>query len=232
MCRLKARSAAGLLFMCAASYLHGLPAITGVTAEFDIKPEFNRTFRQCWTFAVQGSAEFNNWLTTSAGIALWTSEYVSELDCFLKGEAALPFGIPLYADLSYIYNVMPEYETQSHSLLPALAIRNRWLGFTLGLNFRFTSFLGEPPVFESMLVYSGFVNFVNTGNISAGIECSNYDNFHAGNAGAYFLSLNGRFAVNRKLAFISRFEIRQSGSIGLTATLDGVALKAGVLFAW
>jgi hypothetical protein len=35
---------------------------------------------------------------------------------------------------------------------------------------------------------SGFVNFVNTGKITAGIECSNYDDFHAGNAGAYYLS--------------------------------------------
>jgi hypothetical protein len=218
--------------MCAASSLHGLPTVTGISAEFDIKPEFNRSFYQCWTFALHGSVEFDDWISASTGAALWIGRNASEIDYFIKGEAALPLPIPLYTELSYIFNGMPDYEMYSHSLLPVLAYKNKWAGIALGVNLRFTSFFGESPIFESTLAFSGFVNFVNTEKIRAGIECSNYNNFNAGNMGSYYLSLNGNFAVAQGIVICNSLEFYQSGSVGLTSTFYGIAFKAGVLFSW
>jgi hypothetical protein len=223
---------AGLLFIFAVSRLHGLPSVSGVKLGFDIKPEYNRSFYQCWTFALHGSVEFNNWLTASTGAALWTGKKASEIDCFIKGGAALPFAVPLHVELSYIFNGMPGYEMYTHSLLPVLAYKNKWAGISLGMNFRFTSFFRGRPIFEPMLAFSVFVNFMDTGKIRAGLECSNYDDFNAENEGAYYLSLNGNIAVAKGIAIINRLELYQSGSVGLSSTFYGIAFKAGVLFLW
>jgi hypothetical protein len=127
---------------------------------------------------------------------------------------------------------MPDYEMYAHALLPTVAYKNKWVGMALGVNFRFTSFFGESPIFESMLAFSGFINFVNTERIRAGVECSNYGDFNAGNAGAYYLSLNGDITVAEGVVVCNRLELYQSGSIGLSSTFYGIAFRAGILFSW
>jgi hypothetical protein len=84
---LKIRLGLLLLFLIPKVYASAF-SITGRTAAFNVEPEFNRTFYQCWTFSGSGSLTFNERYSLTAGIALWNTNKVSELDAFPLSRAA------------------------------------------------------------------------------------------------------------------------------------------------
>ncbi|MDR2553595.1 MAG: hypothetical protein LBD31_10600 [Treponema sp.] len=151
---------------------------------------------------------------------------------FAGGEAALPISLPLYAGLAYIYNGLPGYEIYSHTLLPLMSLKGRWAGIALGPGFRFTEFFGEPPVFESMISFSAYVNFLDREKLRLGLRCANFNNFNAGNMGAYFINLNSTVYLTKQCALINEFEILQSGSVALSANFYGIVYRGGVVFTW
>ncbi|AEF83545.1 hypothetical protein TREPR_2809 [Treponema primitia ZAS-2] len=222
-----------LLFL--APTLHGLDVrITGKEAGVDVKNEYNRTYNQCWTFSGFGALTLNDRYTLKTGLALWETTVAWETDAFVSASAALPLPIPfpVYADFAYMLNAMPDYETSSHTLLPALGVRGKYAGFALGLRARFSVFYDDPPIFEPILAFSGYVNFFNSEPFRLGLGCANYDDFIAGNFGSYYFNLNSKIRLLKFLFLVNGLDLYQTGSVGLAANLYGLAFNMGVVFNW
>jgi hypothetical protein len=216
-----------------------VPRIYGIDIEVSkteleaaLTPEYNRVFSQGLTVSVQGLIELNERVSFKGGGAFWTAPSAYEMDAFIGGEYALPVKVPLFVDLSYIYNGMPDYETYSHSLLNTIMIKGRWAGVSLGFNLRFTSFFNDPVLFEPIIAFFGYVNFYNSKTFRIGISGANYSEFSAGNFGSYFYGLNSMMRVSELVSVINDLELRQSGSVGLSADFYGIAYRGGVVFSW
>jgi hypothetical protein len=206
--------------------------ITGTELDLNIKTEYNRTFYQCKSFSAVYSVDFINRYTLSGGINFWGTKGLFEVDTRIDGEAAVLSRFPLYVNLAYIYNGMPNYDANTHTILPVIAIKGQRAGISLGPSFRFTAFYDDPVLFESILAFLIYVNFYNTGKLRIGMQCANYSDFIAGNFGAYFLNLNSTVRVTKVLSVNSELEFDQSGSVGLAANFYGIAFKAGVTLTW
>jgi hypothetical protein len=141
-------------------------------------------------------------------------------------------GIPLVFSLAHIYNSLPEFEAHSNTILPMVSFNAKRAGIDIGASLRFTSFFGETVVFEPILSFSVYVNFIDNEKLFLGLRCANFDDFHARNMGAYSLSLRSAITLNRYCSFVSAIEIRQSGSVGLSATFYGIAIRGGYKFSW
>jgi hypothetical protein len=217
-------------------FLSGLNALdlhlTKSEVGLDIRGEYNRAFNFIGDVAVTGAVEFNDRYSAKAGLSL--GGIGDDFDIKAFGSLyMIPFsGYGFKINLAYIYNGLPGYETHSHSVLPYISYYGRWAGIALGVNLRNTSFFGEPPLFESMLSFSGYVNFVNDKLFVVGIKCANFYDFQAGNMGSYSISINGRLNYNKNLSLVSELELLQSGSIGLSAIFYGVSFRMGVRFIW
>jgi len=195
-------------------------------------PGYDRVFSQGLTVSAQGLIELNDRVRFKGGFAYWTASSVYEIDTFIGGEYALPVRVPLYVNLSYIYNGMPDYETHSHSLLHTVMIKGRWAGASLGFNLRFTSFFDDPVLFEPIIAFSGYVNFYNSETFRIGISCANYSEFSAGNFGSYFFGLNNMVRFSNMVAITNDLELYQAGSVGLSANFYGIAYRCGMVFSW
>jgi hypothetical protein len=211
--------------------------ITGLEAELDIKPEFNRAFYYCFDASLAGALELNNYLTLGGGLSLGglgfaTGESTLAYNAFGKGEYRFPIRFPLELKFSYIYNGMPDYKTDMHTMLPLVSSKWKWAGFSLGTTLRYTVFDQESPLFESTLAFLVFVNFINTEQVRAGLKAANFSDFLAGNMGAYFLNLNSSVKIGKRLYFINEIELYQAGSMGLTSNLYGVAYRGGIKYQW
>jgi hypothetical protein len=188
-----------LLFLIPKVYASDF-SITDRAAVFNVEPEFNRAFYQFWTFSGSGSLTFNERYSLKAGVALWNTNKVSELDAFIKGGILLPLAfrsrqLPLAFNFGYLYNGLPAYEARTYTILPTISLNGRWVGFSLGTTLRFTSFSGEGAVFESILAFSGYVNFYNTEKLRVGLQVANFNDYTAGNFGAYYLTLNSMVSI-------------------------------------
>jgi hypothetical protein len=117
-------------------------------------------------------------------------------------------------------------------MLPALSLNGRWAGFSLGITLRFTSFSGEGAVFESILAFSGYVNFYNSEKLRVGLRIANFNDYTAGNFGAYYLTLNSMVSITKFVYLINDLEVRQTGSSGLSASFYGIAYRGGVIIKW
>jgi hypothetical protein len=211
--------------------------LTGIEAEFDIKPEFNRAFYYCIDTSLTGALELNNYLTLGGGFSLGGLGFATGngvLTCNALGKAGFrfPMRFPLELGFSYIYNGMPDYKTSMHTLLPLLSIPWKWAGFSLGTALRYTVYDQEAPVFEPILAFLFFANFVNTENIRAGLKIANFSDFLAGNMGAYFLNLNVSIGLGKRLYFINEIELYQTGSMGLSSAFYGAAYRGGIKYQW
>jgi hypothetical protein len=206
--------------------------ITGKELDFFLSPEYNRTLNFCWNLSTAGIVKINDKYTLKAGLALGTVETVFEIKGFAGGEAALPFNIPLYIGFAYNYNGLSEYENHTHSIPLLLSYKWKRACAVLGINSRFSSFFGEPPVFESLLIASIYVIFIKTDIMQFGIEAANFNDFTYGNLSAYFLKFNNILNINKRLSIINEIELRQSGSITLASNFNGIAYHGGVTFSW
>jgi hypothetical protein len=220
-----------LLFLTPALYGLGI-AITGVEAGIELTPGYNRTYYETLTFATSGSLEFNERYTLRGGFSLWNANSVYEVDAATGLKVQLIRNLPLYVYFSYIFNTLPDYDTHSHTMLPLIGFRGYYAGITLGTNLRYSSFFDEPVIFESILAFDVYVNFYNTERFRIGVGFANFDDYTAGNFGAYYLSLNSTFDFTQFLCLTGSLELHQTGSAGLSSEFYGIGYKMGVVVKW
>jgi hypothetical protein len=227
-----------LFIITTVSGVHALDIyLTGIEAELDIKGEFNRTFYFCADTALAGVLELNNYFTLGGGFSLGglglaAGNSVPAYGAFGKTGFRFPMRFPLELGLSYIYNGIPDYKTDMHTVLPLLSSRWKWAGFSLGTALRYTVYDREAPILEPVLAFLVFANFINTENIRAGIKTANFNDFLAENMGAYFLNLNVSIRFGKRLYFINEIELYQTGSIGLSSAFYGAAYRGGIKYQW
>jgi len=98
---------------------------------------------------------------------------------------------------------------------------------------RFSLFFAEPPIiFESVLSFSAYVNFINNEKFRIGIIVANFDDLQIRNMGFYSLSFDSAVVINTHWTFVNELKIMQSGSVALGANFYGIAWKGGVKFKW
>jgi hypothetical protein len=211
--------------------------LTGIEAELDVKGEFNRAFYYCADTALTGMLEVNNYFTLGGGLSLrglglGTGDGALSYSAFGKTGFRFPMRFPLELGFSYIYNGMPDYKTGIHTMLPLVSRRWKWAGFSLGTALRYTVYDRKTPIFEPILAFLVFANFINTEDIRAGLKIANFGDFSAGNMGAYFLNLNVSIGLGKRLYFINEIELYQTGSVGLSSTFYGAAYRGGIKYQW
>ena len=206
--------------------------ITDKNLDVYLTPEYNRAYYFCWDISTVGSVNLNNRHTIKTGLALGAVGNNFDIKIFTAGETA-PFArIPLYFNLAYNYNGLPEFEYHNHSIPLMASLKWKWAGFSLGHNFRLSSFFGEPLIFEPIPLASVYVFFINNDSMRLGLKSANFNDFTYGNLGAYFLNLNSVIRLNEKISLINEIEIRQSGSITLTSNFYGLVYRGGAAFIW
>jgi hypothetical protein len=206
--------------------------ITGKELGFFYSPEYNRAFNFCWNLSTAGIVQLIGRYTLKAGLALGSAGTVFEVKGFAGGEAALFVNAPLYIGFAYNYNGLPKYKNHTHSIPLFFSYKGKRAGAVLGINSRFSSFLGEPPVFEPVLIASVYVIFIKTDIAQFGIEAANFNDFTYGNLGAYFFKLGNIFNLGSRLSLVNEIELRQSGSIALASNFYAVAYRGGVRLSW
>jgi hypothetical protein len=227
------RSIFMLLFFIAAHISYGMDfKITGREIGVFYSPEYNRAFNFCWDLSTVGSVKLNDSYAIKAGLAMGSVGTVFEIKAFTGGEMALPVSIPLYVGLFYNYNGLPDYESHAHSIPLLFSIKGKRAGAALGINPRFSSFFGEPPVFEPILCVSLYLFLYKTDTLQFKFEVSNFNDFTYKNFGAYFFKLNNIIGLSKQLSLINEIELHQSGNIILVTNFYGVTYHGGVIFLW
>jgi hypothetical protein len=206
--------------------------ITGKELRAYVTPEFNRAFLFCGDIAAVGALTLNDRYTVKSGLALGTVGSAFDIKMFVGGEAAPFAAVPVSFGLNYQYNGLPKFENHSHSIVLLAAYKAKWAGITLGHSFHFTSFFGEPAIFEPVIVCSIYVFFINNESLKLGLRAANYDDFVTGNLAAYFLSLDSVVRLNKKISLVNEIEIHQSGSIALASNFYGIVYRGGAVFSW
>jgi len=206
--------------------------LTGKEIEMYLTGEYNRGAEYIIGISAAGGIELNNVCKLRSGVFYDKNADSSDINSFFSGKY-LPFSkIPLGFSLLYIYNGIPEYETHSHSILPFTSYNTKRIGISLGANFRFTSFFGETAVFEPIISFLSYFNFINNERFRFGISVGNFCEFYAKSTTAYSYSLNTGIHLNNKFLLINELEFLQGGADGLVSTFYGLALRGGVKFTW
>ena len=209
----------------------------GNEAGFDFRGEYNRALIHSIDVSAFAAVALNNWYTVGGGIALGetggrTTGGSFDIKAFAQNTIGPLFDKPLYVSLSYIYNGLPAWETHSHTLLPIISWKGQWAGIALGPGLRFTNFFGEPSMFEAMLSASVYVNFINNKKLRMGMGLANFNDFYAGNMGAYALNLNSLIRLTEQWSISNVIELLQSGSVGLAHNFYGIAYRGGIRYKW
>ena len=205
--------------------------ITGKEVGCDFRGEYSRSLIYSIGFAGTGAIELNDMYTFKAGLSLGGTGDSFDIKVFTQGQIG-PLVNILNFSLSYIYNGLSAYEYHTHTLLPVVSVCGHWVGISTGSGLRFTRFFGETTLFESILSFSGYVNFINNEKIVIGMKIANFSNFHVGNMGSYSYTFNSLIHLNDQWAIINDLEFLQTGSIGLAASFYGIVYKGGVRFTW
>ena len=207
--------------------------ITGKEAGLDFRVEYNRALLYSIDYLSSfAGVELNNRYAFKSGFSLGDTGGGFDIKLFTQGKIGPLFRVPLHFTLAYLYNGLPGYETHIHTILPLASLNGRWVGITTGPGLRFTGFFGESPVFESMLSFSAYVNFINNNLLRIGLRWANFSDFFAGNMGSYSLCLNSLVRVSKQWAIINDLELLQSGSVALAANFYGLAYRGGVRVSW
>jgi hypothetical protein len=230
--------ALGFLLVCVGVFVPALygfePVFTGGSLDLKSRVEYNRSFLFCYGGQAEGSLEFNNRYAILGGLSsgrLGGEE--PEINAFVGHRYLLPVpGVLLRVNLTYLYNGIPGYSYESHSLIPFASIEGKYGGFSLGNTLRFTVFSGSPSVFEPVLAYHGFINIINNRKLRLSIGMANFSPFAAGNFGSYYFTLESLIRLSGGVALVNEFDSYQTGSVGLTAVLYGVAWRGGVRLTW
>ena len=206
--------------------------ITGRELGFSFRAEYNRTFHFSHDYAIFGGIELNNRYAFSTGFAVGKLGDETEIKAFSSGHFTPLVRLPLNLNFSYVYNGLPGFRMHSHSILTFFSYNWRRAGIALGFNFRYTSFFGEAFLFEPMLVFSVYFNFVNTERFTLGIKCGNFSEFYIGNLSQFSYSLNGTLRLNQNWSLWGELEMAQSGNFIFAATFYKFAYTGGVRFSW
>jgi hypothetical protein len=219
-------------FLCPA--LYGFePVFSG--GGLDLKPrvEYNRSFRFCYGFQAEGSLEFNNRYTIQGGLSSGRLDDEMEINAFVGQKYLLPISwVSLGINFRYIYNGIPGYDYNSHSLIPFGSVERKDGGLLLGRALRYTVYGDSPAIFEPVLAYYVYINIINGKRIRLSIGVANFSPFMAGNFGNYYFTLESLIRLTGRIALVNEFDSYQTGSVGLSSVLYGVAWRGGVRLTW
>ena len=207
-------------------------SITGRALEGYVALEYNRSFAWCGELSSIGSVKFNNRCAFRSGISFGRTEVDTDIKTFTGIQVDPVKEQPLHVSAAYIYNGMPLYKTHSHTIMPLVSCSTKRAGIAIGTGFRFTRFFDAPVLFESVVSFSGFFNFISRETLDIGVSCANFGDFYAGNLGAYSFGLNSAVHANRQFSIINRIRLMQSGSIALSANFYGIAWQSGLQYTW
>lgn len=222
-----------VLFLAVMSNLYAADNGKNITElQYCVTTEHDRAFNFCWDIAVSGAIKTPDRHSVKGGVTVGSTGSEFDVKAFAAAEASVFSYVPFFVSLAYLYNGLPEYENHNHTALPLLSFKWQRAGFSLGTSLRFTSFFGEPPLFESILAFSVYINIIDTNFLHLEFKAANFNDFSSGNLGAYYLALNSRMRLNRIITLINDFEVHQSGSIALAANVYRIVYRGGVVFSW
>jgi hypothetical protein len=209
--------------------------LTVSRGSLDLKPrvEYNRSFRFCYGFQAEGSLELNGRYTIQGGLSSGNLDDEREINAFGGQKYLLPFSrVSLGINFRYIYNGIPGYDYNSHSLLPFGSIEGKYGGLFLGYILRYTVYRNSPAVFEPVPAYCAYINIINTERISLRMGVANFSPFMAGNLGSYYFTLENLIRLTGQVSLVNEFDAYQTGGIGLSSVLYGAAWRGGVRLTW
>jgi len=224
-----------LLLLCSVCWRNAYSLdihITGKEAETALMWEYNRAFYQYGEISAIGAVELNNRYKVRGGLSFGISAFDSDINTFINAECSPFLKLPLSFSLFYIYNGLPEYEAHTHSIMPVVSFNAKRAGISIGPNFRLSSFFGGPAIFESILSFYIYLNFINNDTLNIGAAWGNFNDFHAKNIGAYSLTFYALIRLRANWSIVSRIELMQSGGDGLTSAFYGISCRAGVKYTW
>ena len=196
------------------------------------KIEYNRVFTNCFGFEAYGGVKVFQTLSLEGGLSIGSIDRSLDFNSFVQlGIQPLSF-IPLRLNLNYIHNNIPDFKTAAHSIIPYITWEGRWAGLSLGINFRYSVFNYEPPINESIFVFSLYVNLINNQRFKLGVRYANFNNFFSGNMGSYSLGLYSLYRLRGIIHLRNDIELLQTGSVGLAANFYGINYKGGVVLRW
>ncbi|MDR0503830.1 MAG: hypothetical protein LBH16_10980 [Treponema sp.] len=194
--------------------------------------EYNRGSGFLGGMSAIGSLELNNMIKFKSGLSVDIVKNAAIIDLF-SSAAYSPFKkIPLNFSFSHIYNGLPEYQAHTNSILQYVSFFNRYAGISIGLNLRFSSYFADRAQFESMLLYYGFFNIVNSDRILIGTGWGNFNDFRANNTGAYSYNIYSTVRINRNWFINNETWFIQSGGDGFASTFYGINWRTGAGFSW
>ena len=226
------RKIAPLVFLLCMRHITAQEVITGKEVAAYFTNEFNRSFYYYGELSSAGGMELDNRFTFRGGVSLGLSRDITDIRGFTSAGLSPLFLKQLQFTLAYIYNGLPEYSAHSHTILPVVSFNGKWAGIGIGPGLRFTSYFGEPALFESVLSFSGYVNVINNKTMLMGISCANFNEFSVRNMGAYSLNFYSSVRINQNWSVINELELMQSGSVALSSIFHGIAWKGGLQFKW
>ncbi|MCL2765384.1 MAG: hypothetical protein FWD40_08930 [Treponema sp.] len=197
--------------------------------------EHNRGFNYYGEMSLIGAIELEHRLKLRGGISLGKSAGNTDLNTFIN-TSYYPFYSkflkPLNFCVSYISNSFIEYEVNTHSILPFVSYNAERAGISIGNNLRITSFFGETVIFESIITYYTYFNFISTALLTAGAGFGTFSDFHAKDLSAYSLRLYAIIILDKSFSILNEIEFLQSGGYGLTTVLYGFSWRGGVKYSW
>jgi len=209
--------------------------ITAIELEAFLGAEYNRGNLNTGRISLTAGIEFIDTIHIRTGLQYGQSIMGADLNFFFNAKIS-PFKpkylSPLGFSFSYIYNGIMEIDVNTHTILPMVFYTTDIAGVSAGCSFRFTSFFGEEPQFESVLTFYGYFNFLRKKTFVMGVGAGTYNDFGARNMAAIWLNLNADIRVSKILSVYNEIEWMQSGMDGLTATYFGIAWRGGVKFKW
>ena len=206
--------------------------ITEKEIEVYYKNEYNRSFNYYGELSTVGSIELNDSYSLKSGFSIGMDEGGADIKLFTNAGIEPIKKIPLKLSLTWNYNGLPEYETHTHTIQPVISYNTGRAGIATGISFRFTSFFGESALYESVFSFSAYFNFINNERLRIGISCANFNDFYAGNMGAYLFGFNSAVNINDNWSIVNDIELMQSGSVALSANFYGIAWRTGAVFSW
>jgi hypothetical protein len=219
-------------FLCPALYGFEL-TISGGSLDLKPRVEYNRSFLFCYGFQAEGGLELNGRYTIQYGMSSGLLDREVETNAFMGQKYLLPFSrVSLGINFRYIHNGIPGYGYNSHSLLPFGSIEGKYGGLSLGNILRYTVYRNSPAIFEPVFAYYAYINIINFKRIRLRIGIANFSPFMAGNLGSYYFTLENLVRLTGQVALVNEFDAYQTGGIGLSSVLYGVAWRGGVRLTW
>jgi len=211
--------------------------LTGKEVEANLSGEYNRNYYFFGDISATGSVELNNRFKFKTGGSIGWAQDITDIKVFANARYGLPVKWPgpqgsMGLGLSWMYNGLPEYETDSHTLLPFFFCGAKFWGITIGPGFRLTSFFNEQVIYEPILSVSVYANFINNEKLRIGLSLANFNDFQANNFALLSLCFNCAIHINRFWSILNELELKQSGIDGLSAAFYGICLRGGAKYTW